>query len=232
MSRPRLSNLWRTPAERTPSRQRARRCARRGPLSLALEPLEDRCLMSVSPMGEKSLWDEAEYLAPLGFDAEVAPEELQASFLGFDSDTTAYFKDVDGPLGDVTPTGTSYLLFEHWGGTWSDAEKSPTNTEDDLMCWAAASSNVLAWTGWGQVGGMTNADQMFAYYQNHWTDEGGTMAFAWNWWFDGLNPQAAAKVATALLRIENSNFSNAVSVGSGVFEYKIDYGPGYRVYFG
>jgi hypothetical protein len=82
----------------------------------------------------------------------------------------------------------SYKNFDVWGGGWYDAEKSPTNTEDDLMCWAAASSNVLAWTGWGQVGGMTNADQMFAYYQNHWTDEGGTMAFAWNWWFDGVNP--------------------------------------------
>ncbi|MFI5323336.1 MAG: type II toxin-antitoxin system RelE/ParE family toxin [Thermodesulfobacteriota bacterium] len=51
-------------------------------------------------------------------------------------------------------------------------------------------------------------------------------------WFDGLDPQAAAKVATALLRIEYGKFSNAKGVGAGVFEYKIDYGPGYRVYFG
>ena len=137
-------------------------------------------------MGETP-WDQEEYLAPLGFDAEVAPEETQASFLGFDSDTTAYFKDVAGPLGDATPTGTSYLLFEHWGGTWSDAEKSPSNTEDDLLCWAGAASNVLAWTGWGIVDGLANTDDIFGYFQDHWTDQGGLMQFGWDWWFDGTN---------------------------------------------
>jgi putative addiction module killer protein len=51
-------------------------------------------------------------------------------------------------------------------------------------------------------------------------------------WFDRLNPQAAAKVATALTRLAGGNFSNVKGVDSGVFEYRIDFGPGYRVYFG
>ena len=51
-------------------------------------------------------------------------------------------------------------------------------------------------------------------------------------WFDGLHAPAAAKVATALYRLELGNFSNVKSVGSGVYECKIDFGPGYRVYFG
>lgn len=51
-------------------------------------------------------------------------------------------------------------------------------------------------------------------------------------WFDRLNPQAAAKVATALIRLEQGNFSQVKGVGSGVSEYRIDFGPGYRVYFG
>lgn len=51
-------------------------------------------------------------------------------------------------------------------------------------------------------------------------------------WFDSLNVQAAAKVATALARLSLGNFSNVKGVGSGVFECKIDFGPGYRVYFG
>ena len=51
-------------------------------------------------------------------------------------------------------------------------------------------------------------------------------------WFDDLNAQAAAKVVTALSRIEQGNLSNAKSVGGGVFEYRIDFGPGYRIYFG
>jgi len=51
-------------------------------------------------------------------------------------------------------------------------------------------------------------------------------------WFNGLNAPAAAKVTTALLRMEIGNFSNVKGVGSGVYEYRIDFGPGYRIYFG
>jgi putative addiction module killer protein len=51
-------------------------------------------------------------------------------------------------------------------------------------------------------------------------------------WFNRINAQAAAKVTTALVRLESGNISNAKSVGSGVYELKIDFGPGYRVYFG
>ncbi len=51
-------------------------------------------------------------------------------------------------------------------------------------------------------------------------------------WFDRLDARAAAKVATSVVRMEQGNLSNAKGVGSGVFEYRIDFGPGYRVYFG
>ena len=51
-------------------------------------------------------------------------------------------------------------------------------------------------------------------------------------WFDGLNARAAAKVATALVRMEQGNLSNAKGIGAGVSEYRIDFGPGYRIYFG
>jgi putative addiction module killer protein len=51
-------------------------------------------------------------------------------------------------------------------------------------------------------------------------------------WFDGLNAIAAAKVASALYRLAEGNFSNVKGVGAGVFERKIDFGPGYRIYFG
>jgi putative addiction module killer protein len=43
---------------------------------------------------------------------------------------------------------------------------------------------------------------------------------------------AAVKVTVALERMEEGNFSNAKAVGAGVSEYKIDFGPGYRIYFG
>jgi putative addiction module killer protein len=51
-------------------------------------------------------------------------------------------------------------------------------------------------------------------------------------WFRRLNSTAAAKVTVALYRLEHGNFSNVKGVGAGVYEYKIDFGPGYRIYFG
>ncbi len=51
-------------------------------------------------------------------------------------------------------------------------------------------------------------------------------------WFEGLNAVAAAKVTAALYQMAAGNWSNVKGVGSGVFERKIDAGPGYRIYFG
>jgi len=61
-------------------------------------------------------------------------------------------------------------------------------------------------------------------------DRGGRSPYAA--WFDRLNREAAAKVAAALAHIQQGNFSNAKGVGAGVYEYRIDFGPGYRIYFG
>jgi len=51
-------------------------------------------------------------------------------------------------------------------------------------------------------------------------------------WFHQLNAAAATRVKRALARMEQGNLSNAKGVGSAVFEYRIDFGSGYRIYFG
>jgi putative addiction module killer protein len=51
-------------------------------------------------------------------------------------------------------------------------------------------------------------------------------------WFAGLDAIAAAKITVVLARIEQGNLSNVKGVGEGVLEYRLDFGPGYRVYFG
>ena len=48
-------------------------------------------------------------------------------------------------------------------------------------------------------------------------------------WFNGLDAQAAAKVTTAKARLELGNTSN-IEWFRGIGEYKIDWGPGYRIY--
>ena len=48
-------------------------------------------------------------------------------------------------------------------------------------------------------------------------------------WFRALPAQAAAKVATATLRLEMGNTSNVKWLGA-LGEYRIDWGPGYRIY--
>ncbi len=50
-------------------------------------------------------------------------------------------------------------------------------------------------------------------------------------WFNKLDARSAVKVTVALNRMGRGNFSNTKGLG-GIIEYKIDYGPGYWVYFG
>lgn len=51
-------------------------------------------------------------------------------------------------------------------------------------------------------------------------------------WFDRLDVQAALKVNTCLTRISVGHTSMMKSIGTGVHECRIDWGPGYRIYLG
>ena len=61
-------------------------------------------------------------------------------------------------------------------------------------------------------------------------DSNGNSPFAR--WFADLDPTTAAKVTTGLTRLEMSVISDVKSVGEGVLEYRIHFGPGLRIYFG
>ena len=50
-------------------------------------------------------------------------------------------------------------------------------------------------------------------------------------WLSGLRDrQAMARIGARLDRLALGNFGDAAPIGSGIFELRIDYGPGYRVY--
>ena len=52
-------------------------------------------------------------------------------------------------------------------------------------------------------------------------------------WLDDLkDKQAVARVLARLARVRHGNLGDCKPVGEGVSELRVDYGPGYRVYFG
>src|SRR5579859_3595715 len=51
-------------------------------------------------------------------------------------------------------------------------------------------------------------------------------------WFDDLDAVTAARADRYVRRLEAGNFGAAKSLRDGVFELRLDFGPGYRVYYG
>jgi len=52
-------------------------------------------------------------------------------------------------------------------------------------------------------------------------------------WLDGLDdPRAVARILARVARVRLGNLGDCKAVGDGVSELRVDYGPGYRVYFG
>lgn len=96
--------------------------------------------------------------------------------------------DEDG-IGDACEdhSNSSYFGFDEFGGKWQDANKSPTNPDDDWMCWAAAAANILDWANW-DIPLFDSALDIFYTFQHYWTDAGSLMEYAWHWWFDGTEP--------------------------------------------
>jgi putative addiction module killer protein len=51
-------------------------------------------------------------------------------------------------------------------------------------------------------------------------------------WHEDLDSVAAERVDKYLRRLEQGNFGAAKALQDGVFELRMDFGPGYRVYYG
>jgi len=73
--------------------------------------------------------------------------------------------------------------------------------------------------------------EIFPYTLAYYLTETGGKPF--KEWLDGLKDiTARQKVRIRLDRVRLGNLGRNRSVGEGVYELKIDYGPGYRVYYG
>jgi putative addiction module killer protein len=62
-----------------------------------------------------------------------------------------------------------------------------------------------------------------------YTDAAGVSPYAA--WREKLEPTTRARITMATFRLASGNTSAAKSVGGGVLELRLDFGPGYRIYF-
>lgn len=68
------------------------------------------------------------------------------------------------------------------------------------------------------------------YELRHYVDQAGQDLFA-QWLDDLRDRQAQARIAARITRLQNGNFGDCKFVGEGIFELRVDWGPGYRVYY-
>lgn len=72
-----------------------------------------------------------------------------------------------------------------------DVEKEFTDVaegeiaSDANLCWAAASSNMLRFSGWGSEAGFRTEDDLFESFISAFTDAGGSYTYGLDWFFNG-----------------------------------------------
>ena len=68
-----------------------------------------------------------------------------------------------------------------------DAEKTREPDDDDNMCWAASTANVLRYTGWGFEAGFATEDDIFEDFIRNFENKTGSANHALAWFFNGLD---------------------------------------------
>lgn len=67
-----------------------------------------------------------------------------------------------------------------------DAEKTNMpNDGDNELCWAATTSNMLHYTGWGEKAGFNSTDDLLDLFRDSFTDIPGNALFGIEWFFNG-----------------------------------------------
>jgi putative addiction module killer protein len=69
-----------------------------------------------------------------------------------------------------------------------------------------------------------------AFVVREYVEDSGRIPF--RYWLNELDEATRARVQARILRFETGNLGDHKDVGAGVLEARLDFGPGYRVYFG
>ena len=68
------------------------------------------------------------------------------------------------------------------------------------------------------------------YTVKHYVDQSGNDLFG-SWLEELVDIKAQARIAARIIRLRNGNFGDCKPISDGVWELRIDWGPGYRVYY-
>jgi hypothetical protein len=81
-----------------------------------------------------------------------------------------------------------YYIWDDFGGTWHDANKSTQRSDISMYCWTGAGADALDYTGWVPNSNLDDAQEIFNYVADHWDDGSGYTYYMWDWWFSGFDP--------------------------------------------
>lgn len=92
---------------------------------------------------------------------------------------------------ELTASALADRYFSLTNVDFIDAEKEFTDVaegeiaSDANLCWAAASSNMLRFSGWGSEAGFQTEDDLFESFISAFTDAGGSYTYGLDWFFNG-----------------------------------------------
>lgn len=97
--------------------------------------------------------------------------------------SAAHVDEVQAKIIESYVSGTDFKLTDL--GFIDTEKKRNTGDGDDNLCWAAATSNILEYTGWGAVAGFADEDELFEQFIGEFNDTGGHPYTALGWFFNG-----------------------------------------------
>jgi hypothetical protein len=112
------------------------------------------------------------------------------------------------------------MVYDGVGGTWSDVNKvSVSGAPDSFLCWAAAASDVLAFTGWkgwdsGTSTYLDTAPKIYNKFVSAWPNQIGAATYAYEYWMTDRGQSIIPGGAT--FPTAGLNFYPGVNVQAGV----------------
>ena len=160
--------------------------------------------------GECIFWQDSAHTVPV----DVNNEPLLPDDEGNGQDSGDAWPYADDAFFIVGFEGKNFIFDDAADGTWIytgndviDAEKSSTDSSDDEMCWAAACSNMLTWTG---LSGFKDEDATMRYFVTHFDNQPKSFIDGMSEYFDSVNLDSSQYVDGYLLPQIEENIMNSV----------------------